>query len=95
MSLEKYLPELSTQNLEQLEKDKEFKLAMIAKLAKALGVEFYHYVENPVGIFAKGNIKPILFLPDDIYDAIGEGMERDISHAFNVRVKYITEPLQL
>lgn len=103
--LKEYLPELPNSKIEDIRNNKEFKINIISQLAQALGAEFYQYVEVPSGystkttvkwsFFSKGSDQPILFLPNHIYELLGQSKERQICELFDVRIKYVSEPVQL
>lgn len=102
MKLKDYLPSCS---LQELQTNSTLRADAIAQLAHALGADFFQYVEKPNdysvknaarwSFFPSGSDKAILFLPDNIYDVVGESLEREISSAFDLRIKYISQPFQL
>lgn len=103
--LNEYLPELPNYKIADIRNNQQFKTDTIAMLAQALGAEFHQYVDKPNDYSAKdvnkwqffpsGSDKAILFLPEYVCDTIGEARERQICELFNIRIKYVSNPVQL
>lgn len=103
--LNEYLPELPNYKIADIQTNQQFKTDTIARLAHALGAEFHQYVDKPNDYSAKdigkwqflptGADKAILFLPDHVCSDIGEAKEKQICELFNIRIKYVSNPVQL
>lgn len=97
--LNEHLPILK--DLIPLEEQQSIKETALKALMEALNAEFYQYVPSPKdysgtgGFIPKGKGESILFLPLDMYDTLGENGEHKLSQYFGVRVKYVSEPVQL
>lgn len=77
-------------NPTQFQEDETYRNDIINKLMIALGAKFCQYIKEPTG-FLSNDKRPILFLPLDFYDILGEKLEREISRRFDVRIKYVSD----